>query len=139
MRAPAVLWIVVAAVIGGLSACSTKPGPESLHESFANQLQANKFVKDFVRNGDDMRFTAPGASGEDTARWRVHIDGAEVQDNPDPGRPFKGVVKSSWYSNDQRVMPRLRDSNLPIGLTSNGLAQECWAMWENANRRWSWE
>jgi hypothetical protein len=139
MRAPAMVWIVVAAVISGLSGCSSKPGTESLHDSFVAQLRANPFVKNFERNGDEMRFTAPGANGEDTAKWRVHIDGAEVQENGDPERPFKGVVRSSWYSNEQRVMPRLRESNLPVGLTSNGLAQECWAMWEKANGRWSWE
>ena len=56
-----------------------------------------------------------------------------------PEQPPKGVVKSSWYSNNQLVQPRGRDSNLPIELTSNGLAQECWALWDNATKKWSWE
>ena len=119
--------------------CSTKPGTDSLHESFVQQLQANKVVKEFNRQGDDMRFVAPGANGEDRASWRVHIDSAEIQENTDPAHPFKGLVKSSWYANDQLVKPRLRDSNLPLELTSNGLAQECWALWDNANGRWGWE
>jgi hypothetical protein len=121
------------------AACNGKPGPDNLRESFVNQLRANTFVRDYQRSGEDLRFSAPGANGEDLVKWRIHIDSASVEDSADPARPFKGIVKSSWYANDQRVMPRLRESNLPIQLTSNGLAQECWAMWDRATGRWSWE
>jgi len=121
------------------AACSTKPNPDSLRESFANQLRANTFIRGYERSGDDLRFSGPGANGEEVAKWRIHIDSAAVEENAEPAHPYKGIVKSSWYANDQRVTPRLRESNLPVQLTSNGLAQECWALWDPAARRWSWE
>jgi hypothetical protein len=131
--------VVLAAAACLAAACSTKPGPDSLRDSFASQLQTNKFVRDYQRTGDDLRFSAPGANGEDAAKWRIHFDSASVEENADPAHPYKGIVKSSWYANDQRVMPRLRESNLPLQLTANGLAQECWALWDAAAGRWSWE
>jgi hypothetical protein len=138
MRRRALFGVLLLAVTC-FGACSTKPGTDSLHESFVNQLRANRFVKDLERTGDDIRFSGPGANGEEMAKWHVHIDSAEVDENADPARPYKGVLKSSWFANDQRVVPRLRDSNLPIELTSNGLAQECWAFWDQSGGRWSWD
>jgi hypothetical protein len=131
--------LIVVAAAAVMAACSSKPSVDALRDSFAQQLQANKFVSDFQRNGDDFRFSGPGANGEDKAIWRVHIDMAAVEDNSDAGKPFRGVVKSSWYSNDQLVTPRGRDSNLPVPLTSGGLAQDCWALWNPATSKWEWE
>jgi hypothetical protein len=128
---------VVAACLA--CACSGKPGADSLRESFVNQLRANTFVRNYERTGDDLRFSGPGANGEDAVKWRIHIDSAAVEENADAAHPYRGIVKSSWFANEQRVLPRLRESNLPIQLTSNGLAQECWALWDKASARWSWE
>ena len=133
------IFAFVLAAVACFAACTSKPGPDSLRESFVNQLRANAAVKNYERSGDDLRFSGPGANGEETAKWRIHIDSASVEDNSDRAHPYKGIVKSSWFANDQRVTPRLRESNLPIQLTSNGLAQECWALWDPANGRWGWE
>jgi len=132
--------IIAAALLAaaGTAACS-KPGADGLRESFAQQLASNRFIKDFQRTGDDLRFSGPGPDGADQAAWRVHMDTAVIDANTDPQHPYKGTVTSSWYANDQRVTPRGDDSNLPIELTSNGLAQECWAFWDKAAGRWSWE
>jgi hypothetical protein len=120
-----------------IAACG-KPGPDTLRDSFAQQLGANRFIKDFQRSGDEMTFSGPGAEGG-VAKWRVHIDSAAIEPNEDAAQPYKGIVKSSWYSNDQLVRPRGRESNLPIELIDNGLGQECWAFWNKAANRWSWE
>ena len=137
-----ILLIIATVVISG---CSRPPGEDGLRESFSQQLAANKFIKDFQKNGDDLTFSAPGAEGG-VAKWRVHIDSTSIEptDNEPPpfdkaAKPFKGQVKSSWYSDNQLVRPRGRESNLPIELMANGLAQECWAFWEKAEKRWSWE
>ena len=45
--------ILVAAL--AIAACG-KPGPDTLRASFAQQLGANRFIKDFQRNGDDLTF-----------------------------------------------------------------------------------
>jgi hypothetical protein len=118
------------------------PDTASLRESFAQQLESNRFVKEFQRDGDDLLFTAPGAEGG-VAKWRVHIDSATIEGNDDSRaaatQPYKGIVKSSWYSEGQIVRPSGGQSNLPLELMSNGLSQDCWAFWEDATKRWSWE
>lgn len=130
---------VIVATTVCLAACSHRPGDNTLRDSFASQLAANRWVKDVQRSGDDIRFAGPGVEGKDQSQWRVHIDAAEVAENADAAHPFKGTIRSSWYADDVQVKPRGRDSNLPIGLQANGLAQECWAFWDAAAKRWSWE
>ncbi len=130
--------LVLAAAFAAACGSGGTPNVTDLRESFAAQLGANKFVQNFTRNGSDLEFSGPGAEGG-TAKWRVHIDEAAVEPNEDTAKPFKGVVKSSWYSDGQLVRTRGRDSNLPLELTSTGLAQECWALWNPATKKWEWE
>jgi len=120
-----------------MTACG-KPGVDGLRESFAQQIASNPFIRDFQRNGEDLVFSGRGIEGG-IAKWRVHIDEAVVQPNSDPKQPYKGVIKSSWYSNDQIVRPSGRDSNLPVELMANGLSQDCWALWDKAAGKWGWE
>jgi hypothetical protein len=119
-----------------LAACG-KPGVESLRESFSEQVASNQFVREFQRQGDELLFSGPDGAGG-TAKWRIRIDSATIE-AADEGKPYKGTVKSSWYANDQLITPTGRDSNLPIELLDNGLSQDCWAFWDPATRRWSWE
>jgi hypothetical protein len=116
------------------------PAADSLKDSFAQQLAANEFLRDFKREGDEMTFSGPGADGG-TAMWRVRIDSAVVEENTSDAakHPYKGTVKSSWFSDGQPVLPSARESNLPIELISNGLSQDCWALWEPEPGRWGWE
>jgi hypothetical protein len=144
-------WAPIVCAAVAMTAC-TKPfsAPElpssvpELRESFAQQLAANRFIKDFQRNGEELTFSGPGAEGG-VAKWRVRIDSAVIEPNTlpsgeaDPAHPYKGVVTSSWYSDNQLIQPRGRESHLPIELTDNGLAQICWALWDKAGKRWSWE
>lgn len=118
--------------------CGKQPSGESLTASFSQQLASNKFVREFQQSGDDLRFTGPSVEGT-LIKWRVHIDSTVVEANSDPALPYKGTVKSSWYAEDQLVRPSGRDSNLPLELMANGLAQECWALWDKATNKWSWE
>ena len=115
-----------------------KPGVSDLRESFAQQLAANKFVKDFQKSGDDLQFTGPGADGT-VIKWRVHIDSAVIDDTKDAEKPYKGTVKSSWYAGDFKVVPDRYESNLPLELIATGLAQDCWAVWNEATKKWEWE
>lgn len=130
---------VVAALL--VTGCG-RPGVASLRDAFAQQLGANQFIKDFQRNGDDMTFSGPGAEGG-IAKWRVHLDSAVIEPNDDPKnaatQPYKGTVKSSWYSDGRIVQPSGGDSNLPFELIANGLAQDCFALWDEPTQKWSWE
>jgi hypothetical protein len=129
------LAIVVAVI--GVTACG-KPGVDGLRESFARQLASNELIKDFQRSGDDLTFSGPTIEGR-MARWRVHIDSAVIESTDNVAQPYKGTVKSSWYSDDRPVRPTGTDSNLPIEIANTGIAQDCWAMWDAATKRWGWE
>lgn len=101
-------------------------------------MAANKFLTNVQRDGDDITFMGAGAEGG-TAKWRVHIDSVSVEETGKPEAPYMGTVRSSWYSDGAIVNPRGRDSNLPVELQSNGLAQVCWGLWESGTKQWSWE
>jgi hypothetical protein len=121
------------------SACGDgTPSAGDLRDSFAAQLAANRFVSNVQPDGDTITFSGPAADGR-VGAWRIVIDSAEVEPNDDPALPYKGTITSSWYSDGQVVRPSGRESNLPVELTSNGLAQECWALWNSAAGRWEWE
>jgi hypothetical protein len=130
--------LILAAIVA--AGCSSKPSESSLRDSFARQLSVNPAVKDLRRAGDDLLFSGPGAEGG-VAQWRVRIDSAVIEPTDEARAPLKGTVKASWYSNGQLVRPSRsgRDSNLPIELTANGLAQECWAIWDQSGKKWGWE
>jgi hypothetical protein len=117
-----------------------RPAESSLRDSFAEQLAANSAVKDFERQGDDLTFSGPGTEG-DTSKWRIHIDSAVIEETGTPRAPYKGTVKSSWYDNGKLIQISADgiESNLPSPLISNGLAQDCFAYWNAATKKWSWE
>jgi hypothetical protein len=115
-----------------------RPSASGLRDSFAAQLAANRFVSDVQRDGDTITFSGLTADGRPGA-WRIVIDSADVEPNDNPSLPYKGTITSSWYFDGQLVSPSGRESNLPVELTSNGLAQECWALWNTASARWEWE
>jgi hypothetical protein len=119
-------------------ACSSAPGTDALRDSFAQQLSANKFVSDFHRSGDTMTFKAPRPDGT-ASTWEVRIQTATIEKQDDAKQPYKGTVTSSWSVNGREIKSSGSDSNLPLELTSTGLAQECWAFWEADAMRWSWE
>jgi hypothetical protein len=125
-----------------LTAACGRGGPDeaSLRDSFAQQVAANEWVADFARNGDELTFTGPGPEGG-TAMWRIQIDSAVVEENADdPERhPYKGTVRSSWYADGVKIEPSGNQANLPLELISNGVSQDCWALWEPEAQRWGWE
>lgn len=115
-----------------------RPGESGLKDSFAEQLIANSFVRDVQRNGDTITFSAPTQAGP-AGSWRVTVNTAVIEPQDSPAMPYKGTVRSSWYENGTLVESKGRESQLPLELTSNGLAQECWALWNSASSRWEWE
>jgi len=138
MSRPRFVWILGAVILALFSPGCGKPSVNDLRDSFAQQLAANKVVKDFQKNNDDLQFTGPGADGT-IIKWRVHIDSAVIDDTKDNEKPYKGTVKSSWYAGDFKVVPDRYESNLPLELISTGLAQDCWAVWNKTTKKWEWE
>jgi hypothetical protein len=129
---------VFAVVVALLSvACGdSAPDADGLRDAFVAQFQANTFVSDVRRDGDEVTFSGPTAEGG-SSTWRIQIESAVVEPNDDPDLPYRGTVVSSWYADGQLVQPAGRESNLPVELTSNGLAQDCYALWNGAS--WGWE
>lgn len=130
--------VLLIAFLLPVAACGGGPDAQSLRDSFAQQLSANKFITDFRRSGDEMTFTGPTDDGGKAA-WRVHIDSAVIESTEKDAQPYKGTIKSSWFANDRQVQPSGSQSNLPLELMANGLSQDCWALWEADPGRWGWE
>jgi hypothetical protein len=138
MRSKQFLALVAGIALACGSIACGGPDDAGLRDSFAAQLAANQFLKGVQRNGDEVTFTGAGADGG-TAKWRVHIDSSSIEPNDDEAKPYKGTVKSSWYSDGKIVQPVGTESHLPIELTANGLAQECYGLWNKATQKWEWE
>ena len=103
MKSLLAVGLVAAAAL--TAACGGQPGEQGLRDSFAQQLAANKFVKEFQRNLNEMTFVGPGPEGG-AAKWRVQMDSAVVEPNDDPALPYKGTVKSSWFADGQKDRAR---------------------------------
>jgi hypothetical protein len=121
-----------------LAAACGRPGATGLRDSFAEQLAANRFVQDFQRNGDGLTFVGPGPEGG-MAKWRVTIDSVTIDAQDDAAHPYKGTIRSSWFADGQRIVATATEPGLPFELISNGLSQDCYALWNPTENRWSWE
>ena len=127
--------LLVLAGCGG--AVSDTADADSLRASFAGQIEAVEAVSGFERDGDEMTFSGPDGSGGEVA-WRVVIDSAVVQPWDDESLPFRGVVLSSWHAGGEEVRSAGSVSNLPADFLDAGIAQDCWGLWDAAERRWTW-
>jgi hypothetical protein len=130
-------------LVACLSACALlgcrRATPErQLRDSFIQQIASLSIVRDFQRSGDEVTFSARYAEKPD-AKYRVRIDSTAIEPAADGKTPYTGVVKSSWYINGEPVRPRGAYSDLPLPFLDNGLAQECWAFWEDESKQWSWK
>ena len=120
-----------------LVACGAAP-EQQLTDSFVQQIASSGIVRDFQQNGDEVLFVANYGERLD-AKWRVHVDSTSIERDPDGTTPHKGVVKSSWYVNGEQIRPRGDQSDLPLAFLDQGIAQECWALWDKSNNQWSWK
>ena len=126
--------LALAACGGGQPAT---PDAEGLRDAFAGQIAAVDAVSGFERDGNELSFSGPDGAGGAIA-WRVTIDSAVVQPWEDESLPYRGVVLSSWYAGGELVQPAGSISNLPSAFLDAGIAQDCWGLWDAAERRWTW-
>lgn len=110
---------------------------KDLRDSFFQQIASVPLVHDLRRNGDEATFVGQYGSDQN-AKWRVRIDSVSVEANDDGAKPYKGIVTSSWYVNGQLIAAEGSESNLPLAVLDKGIAQECWAFWDQQTKRWSW-
>jgi hypothetical protein len=134
--------LVVCLSAVGLAACRAA-APEQrlaqqLRDSFVQQIASTAIVRDFRRDGDTVSFTARRGSQLDV-KWRVHIDSVAIEHQAGEATPSKGIVKSTWYVNGEPIRPRGDQSDLPLPFLDNGLAQECWAVWDSRSYQWLWK
>ena len=128
--------LLIAAVTVGCALAQADD--ESLRDSFADQISTSSFVSDFVREGDELRFSGPDGDGG-TAEWLVRIDTFLVEPNQfDDAMPYQGRITSEWRMNDEVVEYLGNMTALPREFLDRGLGQECWAYWVEAEGRWDW-
>ena len=129
----------VSGVITLCVGCATpnEPAVDNLSASFSAQVASAISVRDFERDGDDLTFIGPDGAGGDAA-WLVHIDSAVVEALGDVETPDRGIVVSTWYRDGREVEPSGSMSLLPDEFLERGIAQECWAFWEESDRAWAW-
>ena len=113
------------------------PDADSLRDSFAEQIAAVSSVSNFDRNGEELTFTGPNGSGGQAA-WLVSIDSAIVESSEGEDLPLQGRVVSSWYADGELIQPVGSISRLPSEFLDTGIAQECWGIWNEAERHWTW-
>ena len=128
------ILLVVAPV---LAACAVQPGEVNLASSFGEQLAAVDGVTDFVHDGNELTFMGPDGRGG-IASWRVQMESTELVSNE--GRPLEGHVVSSWYRDGERIEPdySIGMSMLPNEFVEVGIAQVCYALWDEAESGWDW-
>ena len=117
------------------AACAMQPGEVNLVSSFAEQIAAVEGVTDFQHADDEITFTGPDGRGG-TASWRVRIRSTELV--AAGGRPLEGHVVSSWYRDGEEVEIVGSMWTLPEEFFDTGVAQECYALWDEAANRWDW-
>ena len=113
------------------------PDADSLRTAFAEQIMSVSTVGNFDRDGDQLTFTGPGASGGEAA-WLVRIDSAVVEPHEDQSVPYRGLITSSWYADGQLIEPVGTMSGLPSAFLDIGIAQDCWGLWDPTEGRWTW-
>ena len=127
------MLLVVVPVLA--AACAMQPGEVNLVSSFAEQISAVEGVTDFEQDGSELTFMGP--DGQDgIASWRVRIESTELVSAGE--RPLEGHVVSSWYRDGELIEPLGSMSMLPNAFLETGLAQECYALWDEASSAWNW-
>ena len=129
------MLLLVAAPV--LAACAAQPGEVNLVSSFGEQIAAVDGVTDFEPRDNELTFMGPDGAGG-IASWRVLIESTELVSNE--GRPLEGHVVSSWYRDGELIEPdySIGMSMLPNEFVETGIAQVCYALWDEAESRWDW-
>jgi hypothetical protein len=135
---PLVACVSVLATLACRAAAPEPRREQQLKDSFVQQIATTGIVRDLQRNGDSLSFTARYGQQPD-AKWRVQIDSATVNPPADGTANDKGLIKSSWYVDGEPIRPRGDQSDLPLAFLDNGIAQECWALWDSRRHEWSWK
>ena len=131
----ALVW-TVAAVAAGCAAV-VEPGAENLRASFAAQIGSVDSVGGVEQTGDALTFTETQADGTEV-QWRGENGLAGVEGGAGEGAPTQGHVLSSWYADGELIEPLGSMSRLPDAFLEAGIAQECYALWDEETGRWGW-
>jgi hypothetical protein len=133
-------WLLLAPLVGvaALGCAQAQADDETLRASFAERIATSSFVSDFVREGDELSFSGPDGEGG-TAAWLVRIETSLVEPvELNDANPFQGRVVSEWQKDGEVAEYLGTMTALPQAFQDRGVAQECWANWVEAERRWDW-
>lgn len=135
--------LLAVALIGMLAACGPPPEPQpdvdTLRASFIAQIESVDLVAELETDGDEVRFVRPDGSGQDV-EWRVRIDSLEVESGE--GAQVLGHVLSAWSANGRPITvwegSTGLQTDMPLWVLDAGLATDCWALWDEEAKAWSW-
>lgn len=139
--------LLAVALVGALAACGPSDGPppdsqpdlDTLRASFLAQIESIDLVAGLETDGDEVRFVRPDGSGQDV-EWRVRIDALEVESGE--GAQVLGHVLSAWSANGRPITvwegSTGLQTDMPLWVLGAGLATDCWALWDEEAKAWSW-
>ena len=139
--------LLAVALVGTLAACGPSEGPppepqpdaDTLRASFIAQIESIDLVAGLEADGDEVRFVRPDGSGQDVA-WRVRIDSLEVESGE--GAQVLGHILSAWSANGRPITvwegSTGLQTDMPLWVLDAGLATDCWALWDEEAKAWSW-
>ena len=124
-------------VIAFTAGCQIAPDEITLRSSFVTQLEEIATVHSVRRSDEELFFTHTNDTGENIS-WRVRINSSTIRAGVDDSDPTQGHIISSWYADGQLVEAIGSMSGLPSAFLEAGLAQECWALWDEDINTWDW-
>jgi len=130
-------WVLAVALLAaatGLAGCAVEPNDANLTDSFVAQIESVGGVTNLTRDGETLSFSGPDGQGG-TARWEVRIDGTELVTAGD----LQGHVRSTWIRDGTPLDPPVGSmSFMPVPFLEAGIAQDCYAIWNDDTTTWGW-
>ncbi len=126
--------LAFAATVLGLAGCAVEPDDVNLKDSFVAQIEGVGGVSDLTRDGDTLAFSGPDGQGG-TARWEVRLDRVELVTEGE----LQGHVSSVWVRDGTPLDPPVGTmSFMPVPFLEAGIAQDCYAIWDDDTKTWGW-
>lgn len=131
---PRLLAAALVMTAAGLTGCAVEPNDTNLKDSFVAQIESVGGVSGMTRDGDTLTFSGPDGQG-DTAQWQVQLDGVELVTEGE----LRGHIRSVWVRDGTPLeAPVGSMSFMPVPFLETGIAQDCYAIWDEDTRTWGW-
>ena len=133
------LSIVVVLGATLIAGCTSQRTPTELNlkTSFVDQIASVEAVSGIVLGDDGFEFVHPNTDGAPVT-WSVAFRTVTLVPPRSNDDVYQGQVESAWYANGEIVEPIGSMSRLPNSFLEAGIAQTCYAIWFEEEKRWDW-